>query len=573
MMNKDDDFQKRFLETDILVIGAGGAGLRAAIEANRLGARVLVVAKGDFPSGCTAVSMGGMLASFALNDSRQIHLQDTLSGGDYLNEPHLVKLLTEYARNRTKDLEAFGTNFRKNDVGYELFNYTGSSVPRAVVADKPYAGGYVKGLVEEIERRSIQVIPQVMIVDLIKEKDTVVGAIGLDLASDTLLSIQAGSTVLATGGAGNLYRLTTNPVDITGDGYALAYRAGARLQDMEFVQGRVCVVAPAGMRGTPPPGDGLVTQGGKFYNSHCERFMKHYHPDKLEKVTRAQMSICAQKEINKGNHSVNKGVFGDLSDVPKAELNRYERFVNACADQNFDPSWQPYEWAPGVHHFMGGVCINDKCETGVTGLFAAGEVVGGVHGSNRLGGNALSETQVFGAIAGKKAAQRALSLKNRSALPVHHLAYVESRLSSIINREKGIDPEEVKEELSDTMSDHVGVIRNEEGLRKASDVLKDIRETKIQNLLPLKDKSFRTLSELIAVENLHTVGELVVSAALMRKETRGAHNREDYPEIDNKWQQHILFYLRGDLPRFKFTPVGASAIKAANRKRRCVALH
>jgi fumarate reductase (CoM/CoB) subunit A len=556
MLRKDCDFQKKVLETDVLVIGAGGAGLRAAIEASRTGARVLVVAKGDFPSGCTAISMGGMLASFAPNDSKQIHLQDILSGGDYLNEPHLVKLLTEYACNRTEDLEKFGTIFRKNHLGYVLFHYTGSSVPRAVVADRPYAGGFANGLVEEIGRRGIQVIPRVMIFDLIKEKGAVVGAAGLDLESDTMLSILAGSTILATGGAGNLYRLTTNPADITGDGYALAYRAGARLQDMEFVQGRVCIVAPAGMRGTPPPGDGLVTQGGKFYNSLCERFMKYYHPDNLEKVTRAQMSICAQKEINKGKHTANKGVYGDLSDVPKEELNRYERFINACADQNFDPSWQPYEWAPGVHHFMGGVCINDKCETGVSGLFAAGEVVGGIHGSNRLGGNALTETQVFGAIAGKQAAQRVLLLKNSSSLPPNYPEYVEDRLLSISKREENIDPAEVREELTGTMSDHVGVIRNEDGLRKASDILKEIRETKIQKLSPKKDRSFQTLSELIAVENLHTVGELVVSAALMRKETRGAHIREDYPKIDNNWQQHIVFYLEGDLPCFEFVPVG-----------------
>ncbi len=556
MSKKGNNFQKKILETDVLVIGAGGTGLRAAIEASHMGARVLVVAKGDFPSGCTAVSMGGMLASFAPNDSKQIHLQDTLSGGDYLNEPNLVKLLTEYACDRTEDLEKFGTIFRKNDSGYVLFQYTGSSVPRAVVADKPYAGGFVNGLVEEIGRRGIQVIPMVMIVDLIKEEGAVVGAAGLDLESDTLLLIRADSTILATGGAGNLYRLTTNPADITGDGYALAYKAGVHLQDMEFVQGRVCIVAPAGMRGTPPPGDGLVTQGGKFYNSLCERFMKYYHPDNLEKVTRAQMSICAQKEINKGKHTTNKGVYGDLSDVPKEELNRYERFISSCAKENFDPSWQPYEWAPGVHHFMGGVCINEKCETAVSGLFAAGEVVGGIHGSNRLGGNALSETQVFGAIAGKQAARKALSLKNRSSLPLKYLEYIEGRLLSISRRKKGIDPAEVKEKLTGTMSDHVGVIRNEDGLRKASGVLKEIRETKIQKLSSEKDKSFQALSELIAIENLHTVGELVVSAALMRKETRGAHIREDYPEIDNNWQQHIMLYLKGGIPGFKFVPVG-----------------
>jgi fumarate reductase (CoM/CoB) subunit A len=499
--------------------------------------------------------MGGMLAAFDKQDSSDLHFTDTIKGGDSINNQRLVRVLVDNARESAQDLDGYGTNFDKENNHYKLFPYTGSSIPRGVLADEPYHGGYVRGLVNEVEKRGIQVLVHIMIFDLIKEKGKVIGAVGLELDTDTIVFISAKTVVLATGGAGNLYNLTTNPSDLTGDGYAIAYRSGAQLSDMEFVQGRVCMIYPKGMRGTPPPGDGLVTIGGRFYNVLCERYMRKYHPEKLELVTRAQMSICAQKEIQAGRNTPNGGVYGDLSGVARDDLNKFQKFMNVCASENFDPSWQPYEWAPGIHHFMGGVVINEKCETGIEGLYAAGEIVAGVHGANRLAGNALTETLVFGKIAGESAAKQALSSPQVHIGP-ERINGIKERIEGIIKRDNGVDPLEVKSDLLNMMSLHVGVIRNEAGLRKALQSIEAIRKKKIGKLcLSAKDKSLTSLSILMEVENLAVVGELVTTAALMRTETRGAHNREDYPELIDNWAKHIVFHRENDTMDVTLKPI------------------
>lgn len=533
-------FTERRLETDVLVIGAGGAGLRAAIEAKNLGAEVMIVSKGDLYSSCTAVAMGGMLAVSDKNDSIQSHFEDTIRGGDYLNNPALVKLLVDHAFERVKDLERYGTKFEKENEQYKLFPYTGSAVARGILALDPYQGGYIKGLIQEMNRLGIPIVNHLMITNLLKEKDVIVGAASLDFEKDSILIINAKSVILATGGGGNLYPLTTNPPCITGDGYTLAYKVGCPLQDMEFVQGRVCMIFPQALRGMPPPGDGLVTLGGRFYNILCERYMKKYFPNQMEMVTRAQMAIYTQKEINAGRGTLHGGVFGDLSGVPQEELSKYKSFLYACAQENFDPTWQPYEWAPGIHHFMGGVIINEKCETGIQGLYAAGEVAGGVHGSNRIAGNALTETQVFGAIAGKNSAKRALSIP-RIPISPSQIISVRDQINEIFNRKDGIDPLEVETEIKEIMSKYVGVVRNEEGLRKAIQLLDNIKEHKIKKLCLFEDRSLKRVGKILEVENSLLVGHLITSAAIMRTETRGAHYREDYPELNKSWSKNIIF--------------------------------
>lgn len=554
-MGETERMKDRLLQADVLIVGSGGAGLRAAIEAKNVGADVLIVSKGGFPSGCTAIAMGGMLAAFDREDSTDRHFDDTLRGGNNLNNRKLVRLLVDHAVERARDLERYGTDFERRDEKYRLFPYTGSSVPRGLVALEPYRGGYIKGLVKEVRRLGITVVDHVMITDLLKEKGAVIGVAGLELEADTLSVIGAKAVVLATGGGGNLYHLTTNPAGITGDGCVLAFRAGARLQDMEFVQGRVCMIYPERMRGIPPPGDGLVTLGGRFYNGLCERFMGKYHPEKLELVTRAQMAICAQREIQAGRCGPHGGVFGDLSGVPKGELSKFKGFMEACAAEGLDPTWQPYEWAPGAHHFMGGVVINERCETGVLGLYAAGEVAAGIHGANRLAGNALTETQVFGALAGRHAAEAA-RLGPPRAVPRGRVDAVRDRISKLLERDGGVDPLEVKNEITGVMTRYVGVIRDEDGLRKAAKMLEGIKERKIGNLCIRGERSFKALAELLEVENLLMVGCLVVKAAMLRKETRGAHNREDYPELDEAWARNIVLQWDKGGTRVKMKSVG-----------------
>ena len=270
--------------------------------------------------------------------------------------------------------------------------------------------------------------------------------------------------------------------------------------------------------------------------------MRKYYREKLELVTRDAMAICAQREIQAGRSSPHGGVFGDLSGVPREELDKFEGFMKACAAENFDPTWQPYEWAPGAHFFMGGVAINDRCETGIVGLFAAGEVSSGTHGANRLTGNALTETQVFGAIAGEYAAKLALSISN-NPISSSQIDIARSRIVEILERDNGFDPAEVQDEVIKIMSRYVGDIRNEDGLRKASQMLNKIKKNKMLNLWPRGDRTFKTLAYLLEVENLLTVSYLVTLAARLRTETRGAHNREDYPKLDESWLKNIFLQL------------------------------
>ena len=532
------------LDTDVLVIGAGGAGLRAAIEAHTAGVDVLVVSKGDFPAGCsTARAMGVMLAPFDAADSADRHFDDTVRGGFYLNNPRLVRLLVEEAEKRVEDIDRFGTDFDRIDGRYSLFPLTGSSVARGVIAGDRYRGGFFRGLVTEAERRGIRILDHVMIIDLLLHQGAVIGAVGLGLASETLIIIRAGAVIVATGGAGNLYSLTTNPAGITGDGYLLACRAGARLSDMEFVQGRVAMIHPPGMRGAPPPADGCVTMGGRFYNGLCERYMKKYHPEDMEQVTRAETARCAQREIMAGRASPHGGVFGDLSGVAPEELARFRSFLDACGAEDLDPSWQPYEWAPGAHSFMGGIVIDEHCRTDIAGLYAAGECVSGVMGANRLTGNALTETQVFGTIAGRSAAQWSVTAPPLPLSPDHGAAQKE-RLAGIVKRHGGIDHREVRHELRHVMSLYGGVVRDGEGLERALALLNDMEREKNGRLCLGNDRSYEALGQLIEVENLITLGRLVLSAALMRTETRGTHTRDDFPTLDEAWTRNIVISLQ-----------------------------
>jgi len=541
-----ETLKQRTVSTDVLVIGAGGAGIRAAIEAQNAGAKVLVVSKGDYPAGCiTAIAMGAITAAIDSKDSRNTHYEDTLRGGHYLNNPKLVRLLADLGPERALDVERYGTEFDKMDGKFDFFSYPGHALPRAIVAGGRYKGGFFKGIVAEAARLGIGILEHVMVTDLLRQDGAVCGALALEIDTGSLLVLQAKSVIIATGGAGCLFSLTTNLPGITGDGCALAYEAGARLSDMEFFQMRACMIHPAPMRGTAPPADGGVTIGGRFYNGRCERYMKKYHPEEAERVTRAEVARCTQKEILEGRSSPHGGVYGDFSGVPREQLAKFKAFMQSCTAANFDPAWQPYEWAPGAHYFMGGIVINERCETGIPGLYAAGEAQSGTMGANRLPGNALTETQVFGAIAGAQAAERARSATAPVPAP-QTIAGSVGKVAALWCRDRGVDYREVRREVSEAMSRHAGVIRNEEGLRKALDVLDKIGQKKIGCLRVAENRSFRELTGLFETLNVFTVGRLILQAALLRTESRGAHNREDYPETSETWRKNILFQRSGE---------------------------
>lgn len=538
------ELTEKAYQTDVLVIGAGGAGLRAAIEAHNAGADVLIVSKGDYPNGCvTAVAMGAMSARLGKSDSADRHYEDTIKGGYQLNNPKLVRLLVDNAADRAKDIERYGTEFEKKDNEYDLFLYTGNSVPRAVQSGDQYRGGFFRGLVKEAGRLGLQIIQHVMVTDLLQQQGAVKGAVALNLDTKEIMVIKAKAVIMATGGAGSLYSLTTNPAGITGDGYALAFNAGAKLMDMEFVQTRAAMIVPAAMRGTPPPGDGLVTEGGRFYNGLLERYMRKYHPEKAENVTRSEISLCTQKEIMEGRNSPNGGVYGDFSGVSDKDLNRFKAFVQSCHDCNYDPSYQPYEWAPGAHYFIGGIVIDEACRTSIPGLLAAGEVESGVMGANRLGGNALAETQVFGAIAGATAASMATA-EGIPEIDQQEISRAKEHIRLILSRTSGMDYREVNKTLSELMSRYAGVLRNESGLRTALEAMEDIRRDKIDRICLSGAVTPQDLAGIFETENILTIGRIILKAALMRTESRGAHNREEYPQMDDNWLKNIIFEKR-----------------------------
>ncbi len=529
------------IDTDVLIVGSGGAGLRAAIEAQKYNVKATIVCKGGFPSGCSSYAMGAMQVAFDLQ-SFESQLRDTVVGGRFMNNQVLVKVMIEKSVEVAKELEEFGTCFEREDGKYKLFAFGGYSQPRAIVSSKPYAGGWIEGLVRRVRELNIEVIDHVMVTRLLTRSREVVGAVGLNLKTGDILTVRAKSTILATGGAGWLYPITTNPPDITGDGYAIAYQAGAELSDMEFIQFRACIVYPPVLRGLPPPADGMIGSGGRFYNALCERYMKKYDSVRCENVTRDLIAIYTYKEIKEGRGTRHGGVYNDLSGVPEKELERFKSFLHACRSAGIDPKWQPIEWAPGAHHFMGGIRIDEYAKTTLNGLFACGEVTAGVHGANRLAGNALTDALVFGKIAGTYAAKRAIS----KTLPEISKEQVEAeinRISSFYEREEGVDYRLIRVEVQNIMNDYVGVVRRENELIKAVSELERISR-QIQNLyIASEGKTYKELGELLETINLIIVGKIVAKAALIRAESRGAHYREDCPEENNReWLNNIILY-------------------------------
>ena len=533
--------KEQTIQTDVLVIGAGGAGLRAAIAAKSSHVDVLVVSKGVFPNGCNTARAGGaMLAPLGKADSTEKYIEDILRAGSGMNYPGLVAEMAAHAGERALDLERFGARYPKKGGEVCLWPSNDNSVSRILPAGEPYSGDWLKILTDEAHRCDIAVRDRFVIMSFLQSGRTVVGAVGFEIETEAVVAIYAKSVILATGGAGSMYAFTSNTKGITGDGMIMAYRAGAALSHLEFVQMRQCIIHPEGLKGMLPPFDGFVSAGGRFYNGRHERYMRRYHPDRLESVTRAEIAKCAQLEIIAGRQGPHGGVFGDLSDVPRTSLERVKKFIQACRRIDFDPTFQSLEWAPAAHHTMGGIVINSACQTGVLGLYAAGEVAAGVQGANRIGGNALTETQVFGAIAGEKAAERAKAIK--APTPDSQCTQIaKTQLLKSLNSSGGIDYQEVRSRIKKIMSMNIGVIRHESGLRHAQAALSAIESKQINDLFITEKPSLGRVAELLEVKNMLVLGQLMVQAAQLRTESRGAHQRQDFPNPDPRWQKHIIF--------------------------------
>ena len=539
--------ETKTISSDVLIIGSGGAGARAAIEVDNAGLKALIVSKGlSFRSGCTGMAEGGYNAVFKAvdeEDTIDAHIYDTLKGGSYLNDSKLVDILVNESPKRLIDLENYGALFDRQESGkINQRAFGGQQYRRTCFQGDRTGHEIITALKEEITKRDIETLDEVMITNLILSQDArpprVIGAVGLDLKTSDIIFLQAKSVIIATGGAGQLYPVTSNTVQKNGDGYALAWNVGANLIDMEEVQFHPTgMVAPESKKGV------LVTEavrgeGGILLNKNKERFMKKYSPEKMELSTRDVVARSIYTEIIEGRGTENGGVYLDISHLDADVIEeKLETMVLQFKDVDVDITKEPMEVAPTAHHFMGGVKINENCESSIANLYAAGEASGGVHGANRLGGNALADTQVFGKIAGENAAEAAKTVDFEENPEMFKAE--EDRIKGLI-KDGSIKPQELKKRIKKLMWEKVSIIRNEKNLNEA---LKELMEMeKSLNDLKVEDKKqYNTdLQTALEVINMVQIATLVVKSAILRRESRGAHFREDYPETKDEWKKSIV---------------------------------
>ena len=446
------------ISTDVLIIGSGGAGSRAAIEVDDADLKATIVSKGlSFRSGCTGMAEGGYNAVFKTvdkEDSIDAHIHDTLKGGSYLNDEKLVEILVNESPKRLIDLENYGALFDRQESGeIDQRPFGGQTYRRTCYQGDRTGAELLNALKEEIIKRDIECIEEVMVTSLVTDNDQVIGATGLDLKDSSLIYFQAKSVILASGGAGQLYPVTSNTFQKNGDGFAMAYRAGANLVDMEQIQFHPTgMVAPESKKGVLVT-EAVRAEGGRLINSEGERFMKKYAPEKMELATRDVVARSIYREIQEGRGSPNGGVYLDISHLHDDYIiEKLETMVLQFDNVGIDIKNEPIEVAPTAHHFMGGLKINTDASTNLKNLFGAGEVCGGVHGANRLGGNALADTQVFGKIAGESASKAAkdIELKTND----EQVKEEASRIESLI-KEGSIKPRKFKENIKKLMWDKV----------------------------------------------------------------------------------------------------------------------
>ncbi|HID47377.1 MAG TPA: fumarate reductase subunit A [Methanothermococcus okinawensis] len=521
--------------TDVLIVGGGGAGARCAIECSDK--RVVMAVKGLFgKSGCTVMAEGGYNAVLDPRDNFEKHFLDTLKGGCYINNPKLVEILVKNAPKELRNLERFGALFdRREDGSIAQRPFGGQSFNRTCYSGDRTGHEIMTSLMEYSSKlENIRIIEDVMAVKLIVKGNRCYGAIFLDLIEGRLFPIYATSTVLATGGAGQIYPITTNPLQKVGDGFALAYWEGVELIDMEMVQ-----FHPTGMVDTGT----LVTEavrgeGGILYNRYGERFMINYDRERMELSTRDVVARAIYSEIKEGR-GVKGGVYLDVSHLGDEVIEeRLETTFKQFLDMGIDIRKEPMIVAPTAHHFMGGIRINERCETNIEGLFACGEVTGGIHGANRLGGNALADTQVFGAIAGRSAGEFVEDRGNiRDKVDVKGVINrIKRDVREKIERDRGYPIHNLIKDLRGTMGDNVSIVREERGLKSALSRIEVLKKS----LEGVKLRGVFEIQRYFEFKSMLTVAELVTRCALERKESRGAHYRSDYPETREEWRGNLV---------------------------------
>ncbi len=562
-------------EHDVLVIGAGGAGLRAAIEASAAGVRVGLVCKSLLGKAHTVMAEGGIAAALANVDERdnwKVHFADTMRGGQYVNQWRMAELHAKEAPDRVRELEAWGAVFDRTTDGRILQrHFGGHKYPRLAHVGDRTGLEMIRTLQDHGVHQGIDVHMEHTILSLLKDGDRVVGAFGYERERGRFKIFRAKAVVLATGGIGRAYRITSNSWEYTGDGHTLAYDAGADLIDMEFIQ-----FHPTGMVWPPSVMGILVTEGvrgegGILTNKEGRRFMFDAIPENYraqttdneeegwrycqgskdarrppELLTRDHVSRCIVREIKEGRGSSHGGVYLDISWIKQKLPNAAEHIKRKLPSMyhqfkqlaDIDITEEPMEVGPTTHYIMGGVHVDpDTQMSRVSGLFAAGECAAGINGANRLGGNSLSDLLVFGKRAGEFAAKFAKENSSGKIDPpqAEQIESVAREALAPFDRTDGESPYQVQKDLQDAMQDLVGIVRNENEMREALEKINGFKK-RAGNAAVSGNREYNPgWHTALDLKNLLTVSEAITRAALQRKESRGAQFRDDYPEKNEQF--------------------------------------
>ncbi len=567
------------VEHDVIVLGAGGAGLRAAIECSMQGLSTGLVCKSLLGKAHTVMAEGGVAASLGNADERdhwKVHFRDTMRGGKFLNNWRMAELHAREAPARVRELEEWGAVFDRTKSGLiNQRNFGGHRYPRLAHVGDRTGLEIIRTLQDHGIHQGIDIYMECTGLDLIKDGDSISGMVGMWRDNGEFIIFKCRAVILATGGGGKAWKITSNSWEYTGDGYGMAYEAGAELMDMEFTQFHPTgMVWPPSVRGTLVT-EGVRGEGGILTNKENKRFMYDNIPDRFasetadseeeanrwlagdkdarrppELLTRDVVARAIRKEVKAGKGSPHGGAFLDIAtrrsaeDIKRKLPSMYHQFKVLA---ELDITKEPMEVGPTLHYFMGGVKVDaDTQMTRVPGLFACGECAAGVHGANRLGGNSLSDLLVCGKLAGTGAVDYLKSLKNKNNINNDDVQKVIRSATDILNREKGENPYLIHEELQELMQDNVGIVRTDELLSEGIDGLSILWE-KFKNVKADGASQFNPgWHQAISLRNLLVTSESVARAAQMREESRGAHTRVDFEGERDEWLQYNVVIRKSD---------------------------
>jgi len=576
------------IEHDVIIIGAGGAGLRAAIECSKRGLSTGLVCKSLLGKAHTVMAEGGVAAALGNVDNRdhwKVHFRDTMRGGKFLNAWRMAELHAKQAPDRVRELEEWGAVFDRTNKGLiNQRNFGGHRYPRLAHVGDRTGLEIIRTLQDYGVHQGIEIYMECTGLDLIKDGDKISGMVAMWRDSGQFIIFKTGAVIMATGGGGKAWKVTSNSWEYTGDGHAMAYEAGAELIDMEFTQ-----FHPTGMVWPPSVHGTLVTEGvrgegGILLNSEGRRFMFDNIPKRFasetadteeeagrwlagdknarrppELLTRDVVARAIRKEVKAGRGSPHGGAFLDIAnqrseeDIKKKLPSMYHQFKVLA---ELDITKDVMEVGPTLHYMMGGIRVDaDTQMSRIPGLFACGECSGGMHGANRLGGNSLSDLLVFGKLAGEGVSDYIKKLNQKPQIDEDQIKLIIRNATVILNRESGENPYLLHEKLVENMQNSVGIVRTEELLSKGITKLEDLKLS-YKNIKASGASQYNPgWHEALALRNLIITAESVAKSALMREESRGAHTRVDFPGEKDDWLEYNVVISKNEIGEMKTNKV------------------